>query len=611
MPDGYLISVGARADFSELKAEQKVAQEAVRQAAENMKQAYAEFGTSAAAGSLQAVEALKVYEAELTQAQARAAAAGAAMANAMTATGSATAATVPQFVAANAAMRVMEGNFLNNARGASRFLTSTLGLGPALQAAFPVIGAAALAGVLVEMAERGYDLYERFISIDAVWNKLAEDVMKMQGRDFINVHSIETATLRLDQANTAATNLRETAESLHKSGTFDLVEGLLSGNTGGIAAALAQLTAGHGAAEGSAQRTEQSIALQIKQLELQHELNVAKIEAAHSADSALSPERKISGEYEKRIALAKEEQEYTRQRERTMGNPTPAGAGDTALKLQEQIAGGEAFAQRLELNKKAVAEFVSESIAQYKDGAKEQERITTEVNAEGVRLLKEQTEEEKLVQGVAREHAEDINARILAQKEAAAESEKSATVEIEAAAKVAEAKVQYELASGAITQEAAAHALAAIHAKQYGDQIKALEEELRALKAVDDWSPGSKKQQGEIGNQITALQGDQSAALITGAAKQADAFEKPWLKAFNTMATQWMRVQDEMLRGQVSIANGMKRMASEMLLDTVHNYEQMILQALRHRIMEVAATEVGEEQKTAATAQGAAAEGND
>lgn len=56
--------------------------------------------------------------------------------------------------ATSAALRTLEGNMTNNIRAVERFLATTLKLGPALQAAFPLIGAAALAGFLVELTSK-------------------------------------------------------------------------------------------------------------------------------------------------------------------------------------------------------------------------------------------------------------------------------------------------------------------------------------------------------------------------------------------------------------------------------------------------------------------------
>jgi hypothetical protein len=61
--------------------------------------------------------------------------------------------TVSQMQAASASIRVLEGGISNNIRAAERFISMLPGVGAALQAAFPVVGAIALIGVFVRIGE--------------------------------------------------------------------------------------------------------------------------------------------------------------------------------------------------------------------------------------------------------------------------------------------------------------------------------------------------------------------------------------------------------------------------------------------------------------------------
>jgi hypothetical protein len=65
---------------------------------------------------------------------------------------------VPQIAAASGAIREFEGNL--PIRAVERFLTATLGLGPVLAAAFPIVGAIAFVGVVGEGIEKLYALYK-------------------------------------------------------------------------------------------------------------------------------------------------------------------------------------------------------------------------------------------------------------------------------------------------------------------------------------------------------------------------------------------------------------------------------------------------------------------
>jgi len=76
--------------------------------------------------------------------------------------------------AASASLRTLELNLQGSTRAAGTFLTQVLGLGPALQVAFPVIGAIALGEVLVTVGERVYTLYENIVNLKAEISALGE-----------------------------------------------------------------------------------------------------------------------------------------------------------------------------------------------------------------------------------------------------------------------------------------------------------------------------------------------------------------------------------------------------------------------------------------------------
>jgi hypothetical protein len=98
-----------------------------------------------------AAEALRQIEAKMLETQARAVEMQTQLAASGERVQRAFGDAVPQVAAASGAIRELEGNL--PIRAVERFLTGTLGLGPALQAAFPVVGAIALAGVLARMGE--------------------------------------------------------------------------------------------------------------------------------------------------------------------------------------------------------------------------------------------------------------------------------------------------------------------------------------------------------------------------------------------------------------------------------------------------------------------------
>jgi hypothetical protein len=60
----------------------------------------------------------------------------------------------------SAAVRLFEGDVTHNLRAVERFMATTLGLGPLLRAAFPVVGAIAFGGVIAETGKKVYDFFK-------------------------------------------------------------------------------------------------------------------------------------------------------------------------------------------------------------------------------------------------------------------------------------------------------------------------------------------------------------------------------------------------------------------------------------------------------------------
>jgi hypothetical protein len=562
------------------------AQRTLTQATKNLAEAQSQLGAAAAAGSAQAVAVIAEYTTASTAAAAAVAELTAAtaaqnpvMAENAAVTTAATAATnafgISGRQVGTAVIGGLEGRFMSANRAAGAFLSTTLGLGPVLQAAFPVIGALALGEVLVDIAKNAYEAYEKFVSIDSVWEKLDDDVRKMQDRDFINVHSIETATERLDKANDAASALRDTAEQIHKTGIGDLVSGLLSGNIGALAAAAGELSGAHGAAEASAERTKQSIELQAKVISDQHELNVLKIDAAHAADAALTPEQKITAEYEKRVALAREEQRYNEQRDRLFGNATPASGGSQELALKESAAGGEAYAARVELNKKAVAEFVSESIADYKRLEAESKQITEaitnaweESNKADIEAQKQADEQaKKAMEERQRDHEQDVRA-----------AQEAARVAIEAA------NTDYEATSREIREQ-----------EQLGEisHRVALQRLLDAEKLKEQATTGALGKESEVFNPIEGGRELQEFTKvedeITAVARKAQAerekltqqetqkFMQQWKQAANEFNRDFTTAFNSLLTKQESAEKAFGHMFGQIELQLVDFVAQWLL----------------------------------
>lgn len=148
---------------------------------------------------------------------------------------------VSSMQATSGALRDLQGNFTNNIRASERFIATTLGLGPVLQAAFPLIGGLAFGGMLVEMGTKVYEFFKSMSdapekigaafrevnapirsTTDALHvanDRLQMDIDKLQGR------RTNTLALTMDEARASVDKLFDSVEK-----TFGAVGKLLQAN---------------------------------------------------------------------------------------------------------------------------------------------------------------------------------------------------------------------------------------------------------------------------------------------------------------------------------------------------------------------------------------------
>ncbi|MBV9762100.1 MAG: hypothetical protein JO340_16165 [Acidobacteriaceae bacterium] len=140
---------------ADLKAKYASAQSAVKAALAQMSEAQQTYGEGAKRGATAATEALALYQAELdkvVQLQNQLKAELDQATAAFEKQAKAAAHVVPPAAAASGALRELEGHI--PIRAAERFLATTLGLGPVLQAAFPIVGAVAMVDVIESMTSK-------------------------------------------------------------------------------------------------------------------------------------------------------------------------------------------------------------------------------------------------------------------------------------------------------------------------------------------------------------------------------------------------------------------------------------------------------------------------
>jgi hypothetical protein len=153
---------------------------------------------------------------------------------------------------ASAEIRTLTGSIGGMSRAAGGLLTNVLGLGPVLEAAFPVIGAIALISILYEVGDKLYEVYEKatqasqaignefdvladkqqntLLNVELTNSKLQDQIDKIEGHPG---NGLETALLQAEAAaeklQTALDEDNKSLEALLKKHEVGFLGGLISG----------------------------------------------------------------------------------------------------------------------------------------------------------------------------------------------------------------------------------------------------------------------------------------------------------------------------------------------------------------------------------------------
>ncbi len=219
-----------------------------------------------------------------------------------------------------------------------RALESMLSRMPAVTTAISTMMGAfagiAIAEVFYRAGEAVYNLYTKYISLNAVAEEYNKTVTAHRDEGFVDTHSIETTTQRIDEATEAAKRFNAQAAMLHEEGRKDLLSGF---DPYHLASGITSMVEGHGAAEQGRKSQEQADSLKVKQIEQQHELNRLQIEAEHATDGSLRGQAKLTAEMQKQIELHREDQNYSRQKDSALQPFGLKSGGQQQRDLEDQI----------------------------------------------------------------------------------------------------------------------------------------------------------------------------------------------------------------------------------------------------------------------------------
>ena len=517
----------------------------------------------------------------LAAAQQNATAVALKYASSQEAVGAAVAHTVPQMAASSAAIRLFEGQV--PIRAVERFIGSIGNIGPILQQAFPIIGGVVFAEMLVETTKRAVEAYDKFISLDDVTQKLNDDFQKMKEKDFVDVSSIETLRLRLDQANASATNLRETAQSIHDISLKEFVQGLATGNLAEVGGAVGNLVAAKKIAETGAQSARDSMELGKKSLELEHQIRLAKIEAVHAGDAALIPEQRITAELNKQLAINKENSRYLQRKDQAMGN---VGAPDAELlALKNQVAIGKAAAERKVLQERQedglLARQWAEDLRRETELVNEAwENTTRAIVGDISEVMRAQEEQEKAEKRQAEEwkkaHQEEIE-----------KAKEKAQAEIKALDDIYEATVRnikFELELGRISSKNATAQLAAASQKKADDTVTSLQKE----QSIFDPLMGQQEATAfnKLQDQMTAEQRKATLERERLAQQESLKFVQEYKKAAAMFNTDFVKALNSVIDKTQTVQQAFAKMFNELILGVADFVAQYLLKMAEKWAME-------------------------
>lgn len=212
------------------------------------------------------------------------------------------------------------------------------------------------AEIISHIGESIYNAYEKYVDLNAAQNEFLKTMQENKDKDFVNVHSLETARLRIDEATQAMVGLQAAAKGQSQMGWFNFLEGI--GNPGQMAQGLADIIGGRRLAGESAKSAAQTQELSPEEQNLLHQQRLKGIEVEHAGDAELKGQQKITAELQKQVEMDKEKQKYTSIEERERGNPGAKDAGKGEQQDDDIIALKKAMAQETELHRQETQQII-------------------------------------------------------------------------------------------------------------------------------------------------------------------------------------------------------------------------------------------------------------
>lgn len=566
--DDGIIRIGTRVDVSSLRAGMEEAaevarastqsmasaMEAARAASQNLAQAQQEFGAAAAAGSEQAAAVLQMYKTELESA--RAAVEG--LSASETRETAVLRETISSRMAATAELRAMSGSISGADRAAGIFLSTLPGISTAMQYAFPVAGVAALV-LVMEQAVEGIEEFitnARVLSDETGADWLDAAIGQVDGlKDAVKQADAEMQNLAVDMDKLLSESQKESISEVTRT------MGPAAGMRAEAEALQQQLTANQKLLQIHEIRRDQDerAVAQAKQLaEGYRALNHGLIPSVVSSQQAL---------------FAAQDLEVVKGQIRDLDQ--------TDLNLVQRIADLQAEAAEQK-------DWISPRMREAQEAARKYEEQVRAMSRETTTLIDKETrvEEEswKKLDELVKKATRPLNIQLDEQPErdldkyvddytklGAAQVE-ATEIALRTANAQQEASIRARESLHAISPLAAAYDIAKLHAKEYREQLAALNAQLEVQRQVGKDAEAAKTQ-----NQISQLMGNRSVQQIQDQSMIQQQIAKPWLSAFDQINQGWLQVQNRMLFTTRNIGLEFAKMGQNLVIWGMDSAEKWLL----------------------------------
>ncbi len=213
--------------------------------------------------------------------------------------------------------------------------------------------------IFARLGEGAYNLYQKYISLTSAANDYNRAVQQHKDEDFINPHSIETATARINQATTSAKAFKQIGEDMNSGGWHDILQSFTSGDAMGLATGIGSLLNARKATDSGYKSQGQSDALSEKGINDQHETNLLLIEQKHAGDAVYEGQKKITEETAKKLAIDKENRRYAREQDSAVQGVGKKSGGAQTQQIEDDIARQSGAAQTIALNRQTTDRIIA------------------------------------------------------------------------------------------------------------------------------------------------------------------------------------------------------------------------------------------------------------